>query len=241
MYKNDIDLQMPYRDNLSALVNEYTFKQIIPIEIYEGIRYVITLENFAVHTSRKVKREEAVFALNNPYRLVNWMNYSYGIDYQQQLPEFDPTKLPDQTHMFVNKDLKEQVRDILNKQKEKEEKQKEELARLVAENEELRRQGAAKRKEDNAVKYVDVNKIPEWRTRQLYINLMLKEAGWDFDTNVEEECPVHYIPTESQVGFVDYILRGRTGKIIAVIEAKKTSVDPRVGRNQAKFYVDCIE
>lgn len=56
--------------------------------------------------------------------------------------------------MFVNKDLKEQVRDILNKQKEKEEKQKEELARLVAENEELRRQGSAKRKEDKAVKYV---------------------------------------------------------------------------------------
>lgn len=241
MYKNDIDLQMPYRDNLSALVNEYTFKQIIPTEIYEGIRYVITLGNFAVHTSRKVKREEAVLALNNLYRLVNWMNYSYGVDYQQQLPEFDPTKLPDQTHMFVNKDLKEQVRDILNKQKEKEEKQKEELARLVAENEELRRQGAAKRKEDKAVKYVDVNKIPEWRTRQLYINLMLKEAGWDFDTNVEEEYPVHHMPTDSKEGFVDYILRGRTGKIIAVIEAKKTSVDPRVGRNQAKLYADCIE
>ena len=45
--------------------------------------------------------------------------------------------------MFVNKDLKEQVRDILNKQKEKEEKQQEELARLVAENVELKGQGAA--------------------------------------------------------------------------------------------------
>ena len=40
---------------------------------------------------------------------------------------------------------------------------------------------------------------------------------------------------------MDYILRGRTGKIIVVIEAKKTSVDPRVGRNQAKLYADCIE
>ena len=86
-----------------------------------------------------------------------------------------------------------------------------------------------------------MNKIPEWRTRQLYIDFMLKEAGWDFDTNVEEECPVHYIQTQSQVGFVDYILRGRTGKIIVVIEAKKTSVDPRVGRNQAKLYADCIK
>ncbi len=70
---------------------------------------------------------------------------------------------------------------------------------------------------------------------------MLKEAGWDFDTNVEEEYPVHHMPTDSKEGFVDYILRGRTGKIIAVIEAKKTSVDPRVGRNQAKLYADCIE
>ena len=69
-------------------------------------------------------------------------------------------------------------------------KQFSEKLNLVAENEELRRQGAAKRKEDKAVKYVDVNKIPEWRTRQLYINLMLKEAGWDFDTNVEEEYPI---------------------------------------------------
>ena len=30
-------------------------------------------------------------------------------------------------------------------------------------------------------------------------------------------------------------------EMIAVIEAKKTSVDPRVGRNQAKLYADCIE
>ena len=86
-----------------------------------------------------------------------------------------------------------------------------------------------------------MNKIPEWRTRQLYIDFMLKEAGWDFDTNVEEECPVHYIPTESQVGFVDYILRGRTGKIIAVIEAKKTSVDLGGGRIIEKISVDGIE
>ena len=86
-----------------------------------------------------------------------------------------------------------------------------------------------------------MNKIPEWRTRQLYIDFMLKEAGWDFDTNVGEEYPVHHMPTDSKEGLVDYILRGRTGKIIAVIEAKKTSVDPRVGRNQAKLYADCIE
>ena len=200
MYKNDIDLQMPYRDNLSALVNEYTFKQIVPNDVYEGIKYIVKLGNYATHTNAKVNREEAVLALNNLYRLISWINYSYGINYQEQLPKFDPAKLPDQTHMFVNKDLKEQIREILTKQKEKEAKQKEELARVIAENVELRKQGAAKRKEEKAVE-----------------------------------------PTESQDGYVDYILRGRTGKIIAVIEAKKTSANPRIGRNQAKLYADCIE
>lgn len=241
MYKNDIDLQMPYRDNLSALVNEYTFKQIVPNDVYEGIKYIVKLGNYATHTNAKVNREEAVLALNNLYRLISWINYSYGINYQEQLPKFDPAKLPDQTHMFVNKDLKEQIREILTKQKEKEAKQKEELARVIAENVELRKQGAAKRKEEKAVEYIDVNNALEWQTRKLVIDLQLKEAGWDFDTNVEVEFPVHHMPTESQDGYVDYILRGRTGKIIAVIEAKKTSANPRIGRNQAKLYADCIE
>lgn len=241
MYKNDIDLQMPYRDNLSVLVNEYTFKQIVPNDVYEGIKYIVKLGNYATHTNAKVNREEAVLALNNLYRLISWINYSYGINYQEQLPKFDPAKLPDQTHMFVNKDLKEQIREILTKQKEKEAKQKEELARVIAENVELRKQGAAKRKEEKAVEYIDVNNALEWQTRKLVIDLQLKEAGWDFDTNVEVEFPVHHMPTESQDGYVDYILRGRTGKIIAVIEAKKTSANPRIGRNQAKLYADCIE
>lgn len=241
MYKNDIDLQMPYRDNLSALVNEYTFKQIVPNDVYEGIKYIVKLGNYATHTNAKVNREEAVLALNNLYRLISWINYSYGINYQEQLPKFDPAKLPDQTHMFVNKDLKEQIREILTKQKEKEAKQKEELARVIAENVELRKQGAAKRKEEKAVEYIDVNNALEWQTRKLVIDLQLKEAGWDFDTNVQVEFPVHHMPTESRDGYVDYILRGRTGKIIAVIEAKKTSANPRIGRNQAKLYADCIE
>ena len=92
MYKNDIDLQMPYRDNLSALVNEYTFKQIVPNDVYEGIKYIVKLGNYATHTNAKVNREEAVLALNNLYRLISWINYSYGINYQEQLPKFDPAK-----------------------------------------------------------------------------------------------------------------------------------------------------
>ena len=42
-------------------------------------------------------------------------------------------------------------------------------------------------------------------------------------------------------GKVDYVLWGDDGKPLAVVEAKRTSRDPRVGQHQAKCYADCLE
>ena len=42
-------------------------------------------------------------------------------------------------------------------------------------------------------------------------------------------------------GYVDYVLWGRDGKPLAVVEAKKTMVEARAGKHQAKLYADCLE
>ena len=42
-------------------------------------------------------------------------------------------------------------------------------------------------------------------------------------------------------GFVDYVLWGDDGKPLAVVEAKRTKRDPRVGQHQAKCYADGLE
>ena len=42
-------------------------------------------------------------------------------------------------------------------------------------------------------------------------------------------------------GFVDYVLIGKDGLPLAVIEAKRTSKDPNIGRKQAVLYADCLE
>jgi type I restriction enzyme R subunit len=39
---------------------------------------------------------------------------------------------------------------------------------------------------------------------------------------------------------VDYVLWGRNGKPLAVVEAKKALTDPRAGKHQAKLYADCL-
>lgn len=53
--------------------------------------------------------------------------------------------------------------------------------------------------------------------------------------------PIEGMPNVSSEGFIDYVLRGTNGKILAVVEAKRTSRDPKEGRNQARLYADCVE
>ena len=105
----------------------------------------------------------------------------------------------------------------------------------------------------------------EARTRKDLIDPALKRAGWDVaDANqVGLEIPVDgFDPTAWQIleqkltqirasggvtynletpkGISDYVLYRPNGEIIAVVEAKKTSVDPRLAQTQAEFYVSEI-
>lgn len=69
--------------------------------------------------------------------------------------------------------------------------------------------------------------------------------GWVFsgeDADVREEYPVENMAGMiGQKGFVDYVLFGRDGLPLAVIEAKRTSKDANTGRKQATLYADCLE
>ena len=49
------------------------------------------------------------------------------------------------------------------------------------------------------------------------------------------------MPNKSEVGFADYVLLGDDGRVLAVIEAKRTCIDVSKGRQQAKLYADLIE
>jgi type I restriction enzyme R subunit len=49
------------------------------------------------------------------------------------------------------------------------------------------------------------------------------------------------MPNTTGTGFVDYVLWGKNNLPLAVVEAKKASVDPIVGSQQAKLYADCLQ
>ena len=85
------------------------------------------------------------------------------------------------------------------------------------------------------------NDPTEHETRKQYIDAMLRDAGWRLGADWLEEVELQGMPNHAQVGFADYVLYGDNGKPLAVIEAKRTSVDPAKGRQQAKLYADLLE
>lgn len=89
----------------------------------------------------------------------------------------------------------------------------------------------------------------EAETRRFYIDQQLREAGWEV-LEVENsvvpgkagiEIRVEGMPNNKEEGYCDYVLYGKNGNPLAVVEAKKTSVDPIKGKHQATLYAECLE
>ena len=232
LYANDNDLRIPYNDNLSALVHDITFKNIIDEKLLKQIEYVIKLGNFAVHNNKKISREEAILSLRYLYNFTCWIAYCYSDSFVEK--EFDENILPKQTvNVLTVKERETLYQELEAKDKKLEETRKE--------NEELRRKLTQTRENKKKNYAFNVKDISEYETRKKYIDLELKLAGWDLETNIQEELKLQGMPNNQNVGYADYVLFGKNGLPLAVVEAKRTSVDPKVGQNQAKLYADCIE
>lgn len=99
------------------------------------------------------------------------------------------------------------------------------------------------------IKYTKLPYMSEAQTRRIYIDMYLEEAGWDIletDDLMQPgkagiEIKVAGMPTDSGEGFCDYVLYGRDGRPLAIVEAKKTSVDPSIGRHQVDLYGECMK
>jgi len=83
-------------------------------------------------------------------------------------------------------------------------------------------------------------------TRQHNIDAQIRAAGWDFETQVDQERLVRYASTsriaeDPSVGFSDYVLKDSAGLPIAVVEAKRTSRYSVSGKEQAADYAAAIK
>lgn len=232
VYTNDSDLVMPYQDNISSLIHNESFRELIDSSMFNIIKYIIKLGNVAVHTNKPVSRGEAVLALHNLHQFVSWIDYCYANEYTAN--DFNENEL----HEGDNKRTRpEELQDLYEKLSSKDRK----LEELIKENEELRKLRTEKRKENTENNTFKVDEISEAETRRRYIDVELKLSGWTFGKDVGIEVEIPGMPNNSEVGFADYVLYGDNGKPLAVVEAKRTSVDEKKGQQQAKLYADCLE
>jgi len=240
-YKHDPALSLPYQDNLSALIHEPSFKTAVGEAVFSKARVISTLGNRAVHSHRAIPTEDALVAVRELFHVAYWLAHTYG-RVARPAPGllFDPEALPKASP--VPKQTAEQLQQLEAALRERDEKLAallanksaldEELKRLRAEVAEARRIAAAQ---------PDAHDYSESQTRDYFIDLLLKEAGWPLDQPRDREFEVAGMPNAKEKGFVDYVLWGDDGKPLGLVEAKRTRRDPRVGQQQAKLYADCLE
>ena len=231
IYANDRELVLPYQNNLSSLVYDINFKSMINEKVFNGMTYIIKLGNFSVHSNKKVTRKEAVLCLKYLFDFMDWIAYYYDSNYVET--KFDEGKLPGESSANLKKEEREELE---NKLAEKDEK----IEKILKENEELREKLTKQRTSKKTAYNFKVSDISEFETRKQFIDLDLKIAGWD-STNIREEVEVKGMPNTQEKGHVDYVLYGENGKPLAVVEAKRTSKDAKIGQQQAKLYADCLE
>jgi type I restriction enzyme R subunit len=241
IYKHDPALKSPYDSSLSALLHEPSFKITLGQAVFAKARLIVAVGNRAVHEPRETQRTEAVQAVTDLFHVCFWLARTYA---RRGRPAddlvFDPKLLnrKDDALKIAFGKLQQMSAELAAKD--------EDLAKVLRDrdrlDEELRalRAEVAEAKRANLA-VADHHDYAEAETRDAYIDVLLREAGWPLANAEDREYPIEGMPNTQGVGYADYVLWGDDGKPLAVIEAKRTKRDPREGQQQAKLYADGLE
>ena len=160
-------MKLPYRDNVSSLIHESSFRSIIEPRLFPMLKYTIHLGNVAVHTNSSIKRDEAVIALRDLYEFCDWIDYSYSTDYVEKT--YDESLLASGDEKRVKaEELKQLYENLSSKDKK--------LENVLKENEELRKQMADQRSYHTQTREFHVDQLSEAKTRKKYIDVALNRS-----------------------------------------------------------------
>lgn len=216
------EIEVGPRTSLFELIDGEPFRAFVGDDrLMMAVHYIRKVGNCAAHMGN-ISGRESFFALLNLYNFVGAVLVKLQVI--DELKPFDKTLLTQQASIHILP--------------EEEPKPSTEFIEKV---------DVSKISEEPVKAYP--TGISEAETRRLFIDMMLREAGWDVLTDEGAIMPlkacievkVNPMPNNEGVGYADYVLFGANGKPLAVIEAKRTSVEPLKGRHQATLYADALE
>ena len=224
LYSVDASLQKPYQDNLHSLMSTEEFRLLVDKGVWRRMDLIRKMGNRAAHAGAKITFDEASLCLQNLFIFLDFVACCYAKEYEER--QFDLS--------LLGKGLPEQqvphrtFADV-------------DLQALIEENKALKAE-LTKRRESKHPAYVPKPlDLSEYKTRKIYIDFMLRDAGWVEGQNWLNEVKIEGMPNQSGKGYADYVLYDDAHKPLAVIEAKSACEDVARGRQQAKLYADILE
>ena len=216
-------IEFSEKASLFELVDGENFKSFVGNDkLMMALHYIRKSGNNAAHTAN-VSKKESFFCLLNLHTFVGAVLSK--LEVIDSYPPFDKELLSSKPEVHITPPAKaEPSEETLSKYEGKIDKKD----ILIVKNPEY---------------------FTEAETRKFYIDQQLREAGWEVLETENSKVPckagveihVEGMPNNKEEGFCDYVLYGRDGSPLAVVEAKKTSVSPIKGKHQATLYADCLE
>lgn len=253
LYDHDPKLTRPFKSELSTLMHEHCFASQFNQTMLGELHLIRKTGNVAAHGS-KVSQQDALASLKYLYRFLRYVTMYYGK--QTPAPQaFDESLIPTGNSQPESAEqiaaLQQQIaaKDQAAREAEQaRQQQAEENALLKAQLEQQQAELAARKQARERTIHFE-QAVPllvsEAETRRRYIDLSLKECGWEnLQQGRELEFEVTGMPASTNrtgIGYVDYVLWGDDGLPLAVIEAKKTMADARKGKHQAELYANCLQ
>ncbi|WP_309619201.1 DEAD/DEAH box helicase family protein [Salinibacterium sp.] len=243
LYDADATLRRPYKDDLAALTFEPTFKQLVGPAIITKLDLIRKLGNNAVHRPAPPRPGESLQVVRELFHVMVWVATRYARTADERPAtgiQFNAAALPQPQGSTVARtmaQLTKLAQDVASKDAE--------LTAALASNESLEAEIATLRTEVALAKIAnaavtDTHDYREDETRDLFIDVLLKEAGWALDAARDREFEVAGMPGGGK-GFVDYVLWGDNGLPLGLVEAKRARKDALAGQQQAKLYADRLE
>ncbi|WP_299061703.1 DEAD/DEAH box helicase family protein [uncultured Polaribacter sp.] len=255
LYDNDPEMERPYDTNLSALLHHSSFRDTINRMMFQELKLVKNIGNNAAH-GKKVSTKEALISLRSIFRFATYLSKYYS-QLNPEIALFNEKFIGKPEGVINDKTTKQ-----LKARAEQAEEKLKELAQAKEKQEDLQKENTLLKKQlklqkeqllarkiarkQIVVEAVEIPPLtPELETRKLFIDVLLKEAGWQsFKIGVDIEFAVTGMPkitNPSGIGYVDYVLWGNNGLPLAVVEAKSTLHNAAKGKHQAFLYANCLE
>ena len=236
VYAADSEMKLPYADHLQALIHETNFRFAVDRYTWGKLPFIIKLGNLSMHRDVVITKSDALVSLQNLFEFILWVDYCYGKDYRER--SFCESEIPKAVDPALLEKMRAQETEIAARDLT--------ISHLREEMDKMAFELAAAKEANMASRTFQSEEPPsEFETRKVYIDVDLKLSGWRFEgpsANVSIEYDVDAMGGKlGKHGACDYVLWGRDGKPLAVLEAKKTSLSVNDGRRQAVEYADALE